>query len=58
MNLVDCYVTKVNGEPVKKYDKWFVPVIANSYGRDFETEIMCDTEEEAKTVIVGYHFLQ
>jgi hypothetical protein len=57
MNLVDAYVTKLNGVPKFKYGKWFVPVSANSYGVPMETEIMCDTEDEAKAICVGHKFL-
>lgn len=57
MNLVDCYVTEILGEPVLKYGRWFLPVKADSYGRESETELMFDTEAEARSVKIGHHFL-
>ncbi|WP_201319074.1 hypothetical protein [Paenibacillus sp. EPM92] len=64
MNLVDAYVTKVLGEPeyIDKYANegvtwWQVPVECDSYGRLSETNLVFKTEEEAKEVRVGHHFL-
>lgn len=62
MNLIDAYVTKVLSEPryIDKYEDhkwWQVRVEYNSYGRLSETELTFKTEEEAKLVNVGYHFL-
>jgi hypothetical protein len=44
MNLVDCVVTEVLGNPEFKYSKWFVNVKYNSWGSISETEVMFDTE--------------
>jgi hypothetical protein len=64
MNLVDAYVTKVLGEPqyIDKYANegvtwWQVPVECNSYGVLSETMLSFNTEEEAKAVVRGHHFL-
>lgn len=57
MNLVDCYVTRVLSEPYEAYNKWWVLVEYDSWGRLAQTTVMCDTEEEAERVDVGYHFL-
>lgn len=57
MNLVDAYVVEIKGTPVLKYGKWFVKVSAKCYGVEIETEIMCKTEDEAKKICTGYHFL-
>jgi len=57
MNLIDFYVTEVLGVPVLKYGKWFLPVKAESHGRESESELMFDTEAQARDVKVGHHFL-
>lgn len=57
MNLVDCYVTEVKDEPYEAYGKWWLPVLADSYGHVSETTIMCETEEEADAIAQGHHFL-
>lgn len=57
VNLLDAYVTKIKGEPVFKYGKWFVSVEANCYGSPTESELMFDTEEEARAVKIGHHYL-
>lgn len=57
MNLVDCYVTKVLGKPIFKYNHFFVPVEYDSYGRISTTEIMYETLEEAESIEIGYQFL-
>lgn len=61
MNLVDCYVTKVLGEPVHRhcYDAcwWQVPVEYNSWGTLSKTDLVFKTKEAADKVVEGYHFL-
>lgn len=64
MNLIDCYVTKVLGEPVwHDYPElpnkgwWTVLVTFDSYGRESDTNLSFKTLEEAQNVAVGYHFL-
>ncbi|WP_086985199.1 hypothetical protein [Elizabethkingia miricola] len=62
MNLVDCYVTEVTGiyPPNEKYsdlDKWAVEVKYDCYGRIDTTMLLFNTEEEAKSVKIGYNFL-
>ena len=48
MNLIDCYVTKILGEPYRKYDSW---------GSNSKTQLMFRTEEAARAAQVGHHFL-
>ncbi|MCL1655454.1 hypothetical protein M2T79_02515 [Elizabethkingia miricola] len=58
MNLVDCYVTeviKLNHNTV--LDKWVVEVKYDCYGRIDTTMLLFNTEEEAKSVKIGYEFL-
>lgn len=57
MNLVDCYVTEVIGEPYEAYGKWWRKVKYDSYGRISESELMFSTKQEAKQVQVGHQFL-
>lgn len=57
MNLIDCFVTKVNGEPVQKHGAWFLPVTYDGYGHLSDTELMFSTKEEADKVDVNYEFL-
>jgi hypothetical protein len=57
MNLVDAYVVRVIGEPTLEWNKWWVPVVYNSWGRESETKIMCNTYEEALAVKPGFKFL-
>lgn len=57
MNLIDCSVTKVVGDPYQAYGKWWVKVIADAYGRPMETSLYFATEEEAKAITVGYKFV-
>ncbi len=54
MNLIDAEVVEVLGEPVEKFGKWFVPVRVTAYGRESETEQICNCKEEAKLVSVGF----
>lgn len=57
MNLVECYVIKVKSKPFESYGKWWVEVDYDCYGRVSNTQIMFDTEEEAKDVKKGFKFL-
>lgn len=68
MNLVDCHVTEVaskagpasqvTGPPRELYGKWWVPVNYESWGCPGNSEIMCNTLEEADAVKVGDVFQQ
>lgn len=57
MNLVDCYVVEVVSEPTYLYDKWWIDVIANSYGGNFKTKLMFETKEECLNINKWHHFL-
>lgn len=56
MNLLEAYVTKVLSEPYENYGKWWVDVEYNCWGSISKSEVMCQTEQEALTVAVGYEF--
>ncbi|WDY60344.1 hypothetical protein [Pseudomonas sp. PSKL.D1] len=56
MNLIDCYVTKILGEPYRKFGAWWVDAEYESYGRISKTQLMFRTEEAARAATVGYHF--
>lgn len=57
MNLLDAKVTRVLGHPEFKYNKWWVKVAYDCWGRESETSVMLDTEEEALAVKPGYEFV-
>ena len=58
MNFCDTYVTKIIGEPVLKYGKWFLEVEYLSWSiTPEETELMFSSLEEAQEVEEGFWFL-
>ena len=57
MNLIDCYVTKILGEPYRKFGAWWVEAEYESEGRPGKTQLMFRTEEAARAAMVGYRFL-
>ncbi|MCU9528797.1 hypothetical protein [Pseudomonas mosselii] len=57
MNLIDCYVTKILGEPYRKFGAWWVDVEYNAYGKTSKPQLMARTEEGARRFQVGHHFL-
>ena len=56
MNLCDCYVKEILSPVYTQYGKWWVKVSYESWG-DGESTLMFDTQEDAKKVCIGYHFL-
>ena len=54
MNLLECYVTKVIGEPYFKYDKWWQKVEYICYGLTDVTDIII---EENQVIEIDYMFL-
>jgi len=56
MNLIDCYVTKILGEPYRKFGAWWVDAEYEAYGRTCKTQLMFRTEEAARAAKVGHHF--
>lgn len=57
MNLIDCTVVKILGEPKEKYGKFWVSVEYEAYGRTSVTEIMCENYHEAEMITIGSQFL-
>lgn len=57
MNVIDAWVTKVQGEPYYKYDKWWVKVDSEDMGGTTNDTLMFETKEEAEKVQPGYKFL-
>ena len=57
MNLVDCYVTEIIGEPYFKYGKWNIIVEYNSYGVKGTTVISDFTRSKIDAIDVGFKFL-
>jgi hypothetical protein len=56
MNTTLHIVTEIMGEPYTMYGKWFVRVLADSYGRVSEDIMMFDSEKAAKGVFGGYRY--
>ncbi|MDM9593583.1 hypothetical protein QU617_09695 [Pseudomonas guariconensis] len=57
MNLIDCYVTKILGEPYRKFGAWWVDVEYRSSGRTNKIQLMFRTQEGAKAARVGQSFV-
>ena len=57
MNLLDACVTKILGPVYTQYGKYWVKVEADCWGRPTQTSLMFETEEEARCVGIGYHYL-
>ena len=57
MNLIDCYVTKILGEPYRKFGHCWVSVEYTAEGWPGTKELMFRTEEAARAAQVGHHFL-
>lgn len=57
MNLIDAVVTKVYGEPVKLYNKWWVPCEYVSFGHTGTTRLMFESKEDAEAVKEGFRFV-
>ncbi|WP_167524221.1 hypothetical protein [Pseudomonas juntendi] len=57
MNLIDCYFTKILGEPYRKFGHWWVSAEYESEGRRGKTKLIFRTEEAARAAKVGHHFL-
>lgn len=57
MNLVDCVVTEIKGEPFEAWGRWWLHVMYDSWGRPGSTKLMFDTKIEALDVKPGYTFL-
>ena len=55
MNTIEHTVTKVKSIPYFNH-MWCVNVDADSWGRVFPAVVYCKTEDEAKSVKVGYKF--
>lgn len=43
MNTVECHVTKILGEPYRKFGAWWVDVEYDSWGRTSKTHLMFRT---------------
>ena len=57
MNLVDTEVKHVLSEPYQMDEPyWYVDVIYNYHGKDFETRVMTSTKESAEKIEAGYIF--
>lgn len=53
---MDCYVTKILGEPYRKFGAWWVDVEYNAWGSTSKTRLMFRTEEAARAAKVGQKF--
>lgn len=57
MNLVDAEVIEVTSAPYYMFARWYVDVWYESYGIQRHTELMCMTEEDARSIKPGHKFL-
>jgi hypothetical protein len=57
MNYIDARVIAITGEPYANYNKWWLPVRYESYGRESDTKLMFNTEQEARDIQIGHKFL-
>ena len=57
MNLINCVVTEIIGDPYFEYDKWWVNVEYDCYGSLHWMDLIFSTKEEALAVEIGYKFL-
>ena len=57
MNTLDAFVKKVmSKKPRYQYEKYWIKVEYLCYGLTSTTDLMFDTEEEAKSIKEGYKF--
>lgn len=56
MNLVECYVTEIIGEPYFRSGFWFQKVKYNSYGSVGETTLFDKEKSYFESVDVGFMF--
>ena len=57
MNLVECYITEIVGEPYFAHNFWWQKVKYNSYGVIGETALFEKDKESFKTLTIGFMFL-
>ena len=57
MNLLEANVTKVLSKPFNQYNKWWVEVEYECYGRNLKTRLMFSEKEKAEKVDIGFLFL-
>ncbi|QZA71263.1 hypothetical protein AH02_18 [Pseudomonas phage AH02] len=57
MNLIDCEVTKVLGEPYRRFGYWWVDIEYDGIGVSGYASLMFSTKEAAAKVGVGHVFL-
>jgi hypothetical protein len=57
MNLLECIVTNVIGEPYWEYDCWWQQVEYICYGHTETTSLMYKNKEDLNEVVVGFKFL-
>lgn len=56
MNVLTGTVTKVLSKPFFEYNKWWVKVEYNCYGRISKTELMFNSIDLALKVDIGFEF--
>lgn len=56
MNLVECYVTEIIGQPYFKNGFWWQKVKYNSYGVIGETAFFYKDKSHFETINVGFKF--
>ena len=58
MNLVECYVTEIIGDPYYEFGFWWQKVKFDSYGSIGETAFFHKEKSHFETVDVGFLFYQ
>lgn len=58
MNLVNCYVTELIGEPYFKYGYWHQKVKYKSYGSISETTLYRKKKSDLKEIQIDFEFLE
>lgn len=56
MNLIDAWVTSINGK-YYKHNKWWLSVGFEDIGGKGSTSLMFETEDECNLITIGYKFL-
>lgn len=57
MNLVECYVTEIVGEPYYEFGFWWQKIKFNSYGVIEGTELFDKDKSYFETMAIGFKFL-
>lgn len=57
MNLLDAIVVKILSQPFCQYDRWWIKVEYDCWGKKGQTNLMFSDIETAKNISTGYKFM-